>query len=66
VIAPAAAAVGAAWRDSTDLGDLVARILMAPKKLPVGVVTGFVSGLRLVWLLGQISERSLFTNCGWC
>jgi len=34
-------------------GDLVARILMAPQELPVGVVTGFVGGLFFVWLLGR-------------
>ncbi len=31
--------------------DIVARTLMPPEDLPIGIVTGFVGGIFFVWLL---------------
>ena len=33
--------------------DMVARLIMAPEDLPIGVVTGLFGGLFFVWLLGR-------------
>ena len=31
--------------------DIVARTLMAPEDMPIGIVTGLVGGIFFVWLL---------------
>ncbi len=46
----ASAAMGAAL---LLLADVASRALVAPQELPVGVVTGVLGGLYLVWLLRQ-------------
>jgi iron complex transport system permease protein len=33
--------------------DLIAQRLLAPKQLPVGVMTGAIGGLYLAWLLAH-------------
>jgi iron complex transport system permease protein len=33
--------------------DILARVVMAPEDLPIGVVTGLIGGLFFVWLLGR-------------
>ncbi len=33
--------------------DIVARTIMAPEDMPIGIVTGLVGGLFFVWLLGR-------------
>jgi iron complex transport system permease protein len=33
--------------------DTIARIIMAPEDMPIGIVTGFIGGLFFIWLLGR-------------
>jgi iron complex transport system permease protein len=37
--------------------DVVARVLIAPQELPVGVVTAVVGGVYLIWLLHRRARR---------
>ena len=39
------------------LSDLIARRIFAPAELAVGVITGSLGGLYLVWLLGGATKR---------
>ena len=48
VVLPAAALFGAAF---TVLCDLVARTIMAPLELPVGIITALIGGPFFLWLL---------------
>ncbi|SEN47514.1 iron complex transport system permease protein [Pseudorhodobacter antarcticus] len=51
-VLPASAMVGAVlllW------SDIVARTIMAPEDMPIGIITGFGGGLFFVWLLGRRS-----------
>jgi iron complex transport system permease protein len=50
-----AAAVGALLLVSSDL---IARTIIAPAQLPVGVVTLCLGGAYLVWLLGRSGRRA--------
>lgn len=38
--------------------DIAARLVLAPRELPVGVLTAFLGGLYLVWALGKAGARS--------
>ncbi|MAH14138.1 MAG: hypothetical protein CMO33_10450 [Verrucomicrobia bacterium] len=33
--------------------DILARTLMAPEDMPIGIVTGLIGGLFFIWLLGK-------------
>ena len=35
--------------------DIVARTVMAPEDMPIGIVTGLIGGIFFVWLLGRRS-----------
>ena len=35
--------------------DIAARIVMSPEDMPIGIVTGLIGGVFLVWLLGRKS-----------
>jgi iron complex transport system permease protein len=48
VVLPAAALFGAAF---TVLCDLVARTIIAPLELPVGIITALIGGPFFLWLL---------------
>ncbi len=41
----------------TVLADLVARTVMIPEELPVGIVTALVGGSFFVWLLRRDGRR---------
>ena len=36
--------------------DIIARIVMAPEDMPIGVVTGMIGGIFFVWLLRRGGE----------
>jgi iron complex transport system permease protein len=48
VVLPAAALFGAAF---TVLCDLIARTIIAPLELPVGIITALIGGPFFLWLL---------------
>ncbi len=50
VVLPASALVGGIF---LLWADIVARTVLAPEDLPIGVVTGLVGGLFFIWLLGR-------------
>jgi iron complex transport system permease protein len=33
--------------------DILARTLMAPEDMPIGIVTGLIGGVFFIWLLGR-------------
>ena len=39
--------------------DIVARTIMAPEDLPIGIVTGIIGGIFFVWLLRRNSINKL-------
>ena len=43
--------------------DIVARTIMAPEDLPIGIVTGIIGGIFFVWLLRR---NSIPINCKYC
>lgn len=49
-VLPASALVGAVF---LLWADIVARTVMAPEDMPIGIVTGLVGGVFFVWLLGR-------------
>lgn len=49
-VLPASALIGAIF---LLWADIVARTIMAPEDLPIGIVTGLVGGAFFVWLLGK-------------
>ncbi|MEM1301968.1 MAG: iron ABC transporter permease [Pseudomonadota bacterium] len=49
-VLPASALVGAIF---LLWADIVARTIMAPEDMPIGIVTGLVGGVFFVWLLGR-------------
>lgn len=49
-VLPASALIGAVF---LLWADIVARTVMAPEDMPVGIVTGLAGGAFFVWLLGQ-------------
>lgn len=49
-VLPASALVGAIF---LLWADIVARTLMAPEDMPIGIVTGLIGGMFFVWLLGR-------------
>lgn len=49
-VLPASALVGAIF---LLWADIVARTVMAPEDMPIGIVTGLVGGMFFVWLLGR-------------
>lgn len=49
-VLPGAALVGACF---LLWADIVARTVLAPEDMPIGIVTGLVGGLFFVWLLGR-------------
>jgi len=51
-VLPGSALVGAVF---LLWADIVARTIMAPEDMPIGIVTGLVGGLFFVWLLGRRS-----------
>lgn len=56
VVLPASALFGAAFLVSCDV---VARVVMAPLELPVGIVTALLGGPFFLWLLFKRSGRNL-------
>jgi len=52
-VLPASALIGAIF---LLWADIVARTVMAPEDMPIGIVTGLVGGIFFVWLLGRRSE----------
>ena len=38
--------------------DVVARTIMAPEDMPIGIVTGLIGGVFFVWLLGRGAKRN--------
>ena len=51
-VLPASALIGAVF---LLWADIVARTIMAPEDMPIGIVTGLVGGSFFVWLLGRRS-----------
>ena len=51
-VLPASALIGAIF---LLWADIVARTIMAPEDMPIGIVTGLVGGIFFVWLLGRRS-----------
>ncbi len=51
-VLPASALIGAVF---LLWADIVARTVMAPEDLPIGIVTGLIGGVFFVWLLGRRS-----------
>jgi len=49
-VLPASALLGAVF---LLWADIVARTIMAPEDIPIGIVTGLVGGLFFIWLLGR-------------
>ncbi|MEL6689415.1 MAG: iron ABC transporter permease [Pseudomonadota bacterium] len=49
-VLPASAVLGAIF---LLWADMVARTIMAPEDMPIGIVTGLVGGVFFVWLLGR-------------
>ncbi|MEM7752884.1 MAG: iron ABC transporter permease, partial [Pseudomonadota bacterium] len=49
-VLPASALVGAIF---LLWADIVARTVMAPEDMPIGIVTGLIGGMFFVWLLGR-------------
>ena len=39
--------------------DVVARTIMAPEDMPIGIVTGLVGGIFFIWLLRRSSKTKL-------
>ena len=56
LVLPASALFGAAFLVSCDV---VARVVMAPLELPVGIVTALLGGPFFLWLLFKRSGRNL-------
>ena len=51
-VLPASALIGAIF---LLWSDIVARTVMAPEDMPIGIVTGLIGGIFFVWLLGRRS-----------
>ena len=49
-VLPASALFGAIF---LVWADMVARLIMAPEDMPIGIVTGLIGGLFFIWLLGR-------------
>ena len=51
-VLPASALIGAIF---LLWSDIVARTVMAPEDMPIGIVTGLIGGIFFIWLLGRRS-----------
>ena len=51
---PGSALLGATW---LPLADLLARTIVSPAELPIGIVTALVGGPFLLWLLLRDRRR---------
>ena len=49
-VLPTSALIGAIF---LVLADILARTVMAPEDMPIGIVTGLIGGIFFVWLLGR-------------
>lgn len=49
-VLPASAVIGAIF---LLWADIIARTIMAPEDMPIGIVTGLIGGVFFVWLLGR-------------
>ena len=51
-VLPASALIGAIF---LLWSDIVARTVMVPEDMPIGIVTGLIGGIFFIWLLGRRS-----------